>query len=144
MLETVPRFELNGKISEIIQRLKPDEVYMPHRGDMQIDHQIVVDATMVAVRPKQGHIVKRVYAYETLSETGWNIPNVVNDFIPTVYEDISNTLQNKLDAASIFKSQFAPFPAARSIEAIESLAKFRGATINVAAAEAFSLIREIK
>lgn len=144
MLETVFRYEFNGKFCEIIQRVRPEEVYIPHRGDMQIDHQLVVDAAMVAVRPKYKHKVKRVYAYETLSETGWNIPNVVNDFIPTVYEDISDTLNTKLDAMNIFQSQLASFPAARSVGAIEALAKYRGATVNVNAAEAFTLIREIK
>lgn len=144
MLETVLRYEFNGKISEIVQKIRPDEVYIPHRGDMQLDHQMVVDAAMVALRPKYEHLVKRIYAYETLSETGWNIPNVVNEFIPTVYENISDTLQEKLDAMNVFQSQLAPYPAARSIGAIKALAKFRGATVNVNAAEAFSLIREIK
>lgn len=144
MLETVPRYEMNGKIGEVINRIKPDEVYIPHRGDMQLDHQMVVDAAMVALRPKYEHVVKRVYAYETLSETGWNIPNTVNEFIPTVYEDISETLSQKLEAMAIFKSQLSEFPNARSIGAVDALSKYRGATVNVAAAEAFQLIREIK
>lgn len=144
MLETVPRYEFNGKICEMVQRIRPDEVYIPHRGDMQLDHQLVVDAAMVAVRPRGNSYPKRVYAYETLSETGWNIPNTVNEFIPTVYEDISDTLAAKLDAMNVFQSQLALFPAARSIGAIEALAKYRGATVNVAAAEAFSLVREVK
>jgi LmbE family N-acetylglucosaminyl deacetylase len=144
MLETVPRYEFNAKISDVIQRIKPDEVYIPHRGDMQIDHQMVVDAAMVGLRPKYEHIISRIYAYETLSETGWNIPNTMNEFIPTVYEDISDTMERKLDAMNIFQSQLSEFPNARSIGAIEALAKFRGATVNVRVAEAFSLIREIK
>lgn len=144
MLETVPRHELNGRIFDVIQKAKPDEVYIPHRGDMQLDHQMVVDAAMVALRPKYEHVVRRIYAYETLSETGWNVPNTVNEFIPTVYEDISDTLSAKIEAMEIFQSQLAPFPAARSIGAIEALAKYRGATVGVCAAEAFTLIREIK
>lgn len=144
MLETVPRYELNGKIHEMVQQIEPDEVYIPHRGDMQFDHKIVVDAAMVALRPKYNHVIKRIYAYETLSETGWDIPNVVNEFIPTVYEDISETLVIKLNAMKSFKSQLGQFPEARSIGAIESLAKYRGAVVNCDAAEAFSLIREIK
>lgn len=144
MLETVPRYELNGKICEIIQNIEPDEIYIPHRGDMQLDHQIVVDAAMVGVRPKYAHVVKRVYAYETLSETGWNVPNVQNEFIPTVYEDISDTFNEKMKAMEIFETQLGIFPAARSLGAIEALAKFRGSIVNVKAAEAFSLIREIK
>ncbi len=143
-LETIPRYELNGGIQKIIQRVKPDEVYIPHRGDMQLDHKMIVDAAMVALRPKYAHRISRIYAYETLSETGWDIPNTVNEFIPTVYEDITDTLEKKLQAMNIFQSQLADFPAARSLGAIEALAKFRGATVNVMAAEAFSLIREIK
>lgn len=144
MLETVPRYEFNGKIAEIVQQINPDELYIPHRGDMQIDHQMVVDAAMVAARPRGNVYPKRVYAYETLSETGWNIPNMVNEFIPTIYENITDTLELKLEAMNIFKSQLAEFPAARSIGAIEALARFRGATVSIPAAEAFSLIREIK
>ena len=144
MLETIPRYELNGKVEEVVQNIKPEEVYIPHRGDMQIDHQMVVDAAMVAVRPRGDDYPKRVYAYETLSETGWNIPNVTNEFIPTVYENITDTYDAKMEAMSVFKSQLAPFPAARSVGAIEALAKFRGATVSVEAAEAFSLVREVK
>ena len=144
MLENVPRYEFNGRIAEVVQKINPDEVYIPHRGDMQIDHQMVADAAMVAVRPRGKNYPKRVYAYETLSETGWNIPNTMNEFIPTVYEDISDCFDTKLEAMSVFESQLAPFPAARSIGAIEALARFRGATVSVEAAEAFSLIREVK
>ena len=144
MLETVPRYKLNDAIVKVIQRVKPDEVYLPHRGDMQQDHKMVVDAAMVALRPKYEHVVKRIYAYETLSETGWDIPNTVNEFIPTVYEDISDTLEKKLDAMRLVRSQLADYPAARSLGAIEALAKYRGATVNMMAAEAFTLIREIK
>ena len=143
-LETVPRYELNGGIAKTIQRIKPDEVYIPHRGDMQLDHKMIVDAAMVALRPKYEHVVKRIYAYETLSETGWDLPNTVNEFIPTVYEDITDTLDRKLKAINLFQSQIEAFPAARSIGAIEALARYRGATVGVRAAEAFSLVREIK
>lgn len=144
MLETVPRYEFNGKIGEVISKIRPDEVYIPHRGDMQLDHQMVVDAAMVALRPKYAHTVCRIYAYETLSETGWNIPNTVNEFIPNVYEDISDFLDTKIKAMEIFKSQLAEYPNARSVGAIEALARYRGSTVSVNAAEAFSLVREIK
>ena len=144
MLETVPRYELNDGILQIIQSIRPDEVYIPHRGDMQLDHKMIVDACMVALRPKYEHKVSRVYSYETLSETGWDVPNTTNDFIPTVYEDISDTIEKKLEAMKRFQSQLGVFPDARSLVAIDALAKYRGATVSVKAAEAFSLVREIK
>lgn len=144
MLETVPRHELNDGILQRLKRIQPEEVYIPHRGDMQLDHKMIVDAAMVALRPKYPFTPKRIYAYETLSETGWDVPNTTNEFIPTVYEDISETLELKLKAMNVFQSQLEQFPAARSIEAIEALARYRGATVNKRAAEAFSLIREVK
>lgn len=144
MLEEVPRYKLNREILDVIQNVKPDEVYIPYHGDMQIDHKIIVNSAMVALRPKYKHKVKRIYAYETLSETGWDVPNTVNEFIPTVYEDISETIDRKLAAMSIFQSQLYDFPNARSIGAIDALAKYRGSTVNVNAAEAFSIVREIK
>lgn len=144
MLEEIPRYKLNDGILSVVKKVKPDEVYIPHRGDMQLDHKMIVDAAMVALRPKYEHIVRRIYAYETLSETGWDIPNAMNDFIPTVYEDISSTLDKKISAMKIFESQLEEFPNARSIEAMEALAKYRGATVTLDAAEAFMLIREIK
>lgn len=143
MLEQVPRYQLNGKIMEVVQQVEPDIVYIPHVGDMQKDHQLVNEAAMVAIRPKYAHKVKKVYSYETLSETEWNIPNATNAFIPTVYMDISEYLETKKDALTYFESQVSSFPNPRSLGAVEALAKYRGSTVGVMAAEAFTLIREI-
>ncbi|MCI8416502.1 MAG: PIG-L family deacetylase [Lachnospiraceae bacterium] len=143
MLENVPRYELNNSIMKVVEEVQPDEVYLPHKGDMQKDHQIVSEAVMVAVRPKYEHKIHAVYAYETLSETEWNIPNTGNAFIPTVYKDISDYLKCKKEMLGYFTTQLANFPNPRSIEAVEALASYRGSTIGVRAAEAFVLIREI-
>lgn len=144
MLEQIPRYQLNDKVMQVVQEVEPDEVYIPHMGDMQKDHQLVNEAAMVAVRPKYAHKVSAVYTYETLSETEWNIPNTINAFIPTVYNDISKYIEIKKQALSYFKTQIADFPDPRSLEAVEALAKYRGSTIKVKAAEAFSLVRQIR
>lgn len=143
-LEEIPRYQLNQSIMEVVEKVEPDELYMPHTGDMQKDHQIVNEAVMVAVRPKYRHKIHAVYAYETLSETEWNIPNTANAFIPTVYQDISEYLDIKKKALSYFTTQVSEFPDPRSLEAVEALAKYRGSTVEVGAAEAFVLIREIR
>lgn len=143
MMEDVPRYKINDAFTKIIQQIKPDIVFMPHRGDMQLDHKLTVDSLMVALRPKYDHIVKHIYAYETLSETGWDIQNHTNAFIPNVFIDISDYLNLKLEAMKLFESQLAEFPQARSIEAIRALAEYRGATMTMRAAEAFVAIREV-
>lgn len=144
MLETVPRHELNDALVKTVQQIKPDIVYIPSRGDMQLDHKIAVDAAMVALRPKYQHVVKKIYAYETLSETGWDIPNTTNEFIPTSYSDITDYLYTKINAMKIFTTQIAEYPNPRSVDAIKALAMYRGSSVNICAAEAFSLIREIR
>ena len=143
-LESVPRPEFNKAFFDAVAKVRPEEVYLPFWRDMQKDHQLVTEAAMVALREKYDHPVKRIYAYETLSETGINLPGEGYAFIPNVFEDITGYLEDKLKALSFFKSQFRPFPDLRSLETVEALAKLRGSTVNVKAAEAFMLIRETK
>jgi len=143
MLENVPRYEFNGAFIGLIQDIKPDTVYLPHRGDMQLDHKMVVDAAMVALRPKYNHMVKKIYAYETLSETGWDIPSITNEFIPTSYIDISDYLEKKISAMKIFTTQLAEFPNPRSVDGIKALAVYRGTNMGLSAAEALVVVREV-
>ena len=144
MLENVPRHELNGALLKVMEEVQPDQVYIPHAGDMQKDHQLVAEACMVALRPKYDWPVRCILSYETLSETGWNTPTPQNEFIPMVYEDISAYLDGKLAALSCYASQLSDFPQARSLEAVKVLAQYRGAMMGLRAAEAFMLIRDIR
>ena len=143
MMEKAERYEMNGKILDVIKEVQPDIVFIPHWGDMQKDHQMVADACMVALRPKYEPKVKSIFSYETMSETAWNAPNVQNEFIPNVFVDISDTLNKKIKALSVFKSQLSEFPDARSLEAVDALAKYRGALMHFKAAETFMLIRQL-
>lgn len=142
MLETVPRYELNKSIEDVINEVQPNTIYMPHFGDMQKDHELTAEAIMVAVRPRGKHVVQKVYSYETLSETEWNIPHSKNTFIPNTYISIEGYLDRKLEAMKYYKSQLGQFPEPRSLEAVEALAKLRGSTAGFEAAEAFVLIRD--
>lgn len=144
MLDVTPKYKLNGAILDIVRQIEPDEVYIPHDGDMHFDHGIVSEAALVAVRPKYSFAPDKVYAYETLSETGWNLPEKNAGFIPNVFVDISECLKDKLEALAMYKTQLEDFPAARSVKAIEALALYRGALSNTRAAEAFMLIREVR
>lgn len=143
MISEVPKYEINQKISNVVDEVKPNVVFLPHFGDMHFDHSLVSQSTMVAVRPIKEHKVLEVYSYETLSETEWNIPHVRNVFTPNTYIDISEYFNIKLKAMSFFKTQLKDFPHPRSLEAIKALAKLRGSTINADFAEAFCLIRKI-
>lgn len=140
-LRELPIIEINKKFFDVVERIKPDIAFIPHKGDMHLDHKIVAESAMVALRPINNPQLKAIYAYETLSETEWNIPSVDNIFIPNVWSDISETLKTKLDAMNCYKSQLHEFPHPRSVEALEALSKLRGSTVGCKNCESFMMIR---
>lgn len=140
-LETYPSYEIANKLNRLIKDLSIDILYLPHRGDLHKDHSVIFYAGMVAARPVQNCPVREIYAYETLSETDWAFPFGSEVFIPNVYEDITSEFEYKIQAMRCFGSQLKPFPNPRSLEALEALAKMRGATVGCNYAESFSLIR---
>lgn len=142
-LDTVPRYVLAGAISDSIREIRPEVLYVPHHGDIHSDHFHLHQAALVAARPLEGSPVRKILAYETLSETEWAPPQMDAVFYPTVFIDISSYLQKKLDAMACFESQLKPAPNARSLRNITALAHYRGSTVACDAAESFMLVREI-
>jgi len=139
-LDTIPQKELNEAISKVVNEVKPDILCIPHKGDVNKDHRLVFEASLVATRPAN-HKVKKILSYETLSETDWGQP--IEPFVPNVYVDISETLGKKIEAMKAYGSELKQYPHPRSLEIIEALAKKRGSEVGVKFAEAFMLIREI-
>ncbi len=142
-LDTVPQYKLVDSIEKIFRSVQPDTVYIPHAGDIHMDHRAVHHAALVAARPINGCSINRLLSYETLSETEWAPPSADNAFIPTVFIDISQYLTRKIEAMSCYRNQVRQPPHPRSLETIESLAKLRGSTVSLRAAEAFMIVREI-
>ena len=136
--------EFNGAIAGVVKTVEPDIVYLPFYGDMHKDHTVVADAVMVAVRPLAAPFISAVYAYETLSETGWNYPTADKTFIPNVYVDITDHMDTKIEAMKKYASQIKEAPHPRSEEGLRALATYRGGTVGAKYAEAFMCIREIR
>lgn len=143
-LDTIPTHELADAISRVIEAIKPVVVHLPHGGDIHADHRAVYLAGLVAARPINGCSVKSVLCYETLSETEWATPRGDAAFTPTVFVDITYYLEAKVRALSCMGSQMKPPPHPRSLDVVEALARFRGGTAGLPAAEAFMLVREIR
>jgi len=139
-LDTFPQRDLNAALAEVVGKIKPDVVYIPHKGDLNTDHRLVFESALVAVRPLK-HIVKRVLAYETPSETEWGEP--IGSFSPNVFVDISSTFNKKVAAMKAYKSELKKIPHPRSLGNIGALAKVRGAAAGLKMAEAFMLVREV-
>lgn len=142
-LDTVAGSAINAAFDRLIDEVRPDTVFVPFVGDIHMDHQLSFMGAMVAARPRSLRAPRRIYAYETLSETNWYAPPITPAFTPNVFIDIAPTLERKLAAFGCFASQVRAFPDERSPEAIRALAMLRGATVYRHAAEGFMLVRQI-
>ena len=134
--------KLNLLIFSEIQKLKPDTVFIPF-PDRHIDHRIIFDSSVVSVRPNRKFFPKKVLSYETLSETHWNVPGIEPSFNPDYFIDISKNIKKKLSALSSYKSQIKN-NSTRSLDAVKSLAVFRGSQNGCKFAEAFKVIRIVE
>lgn len=140
-LDTIPQRDLNASLYNIVLEISPDCAFIPHRGDLNIDHRIVHDAALVALRP----IMKKcryILSYETLSETEWG-PSP-SSFDPRYYVNIKDTIKLKIEAMEAFDSEIKQWPHPRSKEGIFALAQKRGSEICVETAEAFMPLRIIE
>lgn len=131
-------------VEKKLDQFKPSIVYTHHSGDVNIDHSIVHEAVIVACRPQPGHSVRQLLFFETPSSTEWRPAVSRSLFAPNWFVDISATLDVKLEALAAYSSEIKDFPHPRSLAAVEHLARWRGASAGVQAAEAFELGRYIQ
>lgn len=140
-LDSIPMSDLVSGISKVFSAFEPEEVFVPHPSDVHTDHRMVFDAVASCTKWFRYPSVKRVLAYETLSETDFGL-GADHGFRPNVFVDIEPYLKGKLQAMDIYASELGTFPFPRSHEAIRALATLRGAASGFKAAEAFELLRE--
>mgnify|MGYP000097488004 FL=1 len=145
LLHDEPMYKVNKVVVDVVKEVEPDILYIPFINDLHKDHREIVYAAQVAARTctEFGRKIKEVLMYETLSETHWNIECTEGGFLPNVYNEIYDYLDIKLKAVRAYKSQLKHFPDVRSIDALKSLAIFRGAISGMRAAEAFMLVRKL-
>ncbi|MBI9086963.1 MAG: PIG-L family deacetylase [Desulfobacterales bacterium] len=143
-LETVPVTAIAQCIEAHLERIAPSAVYTHHSGDLNRDHRIACEATMVACRPYPSQTVREIYSYNVPSSTEYNAVSVDTVFVPSVFVDISDTLETKVEALLAYDTECHPFPHPRSPESLRGHARYWGLTVGMADAEPFRLIREIR
>jgi len=143
-MDSIDLLDIVKVIESEIELLQPKTVVTHHSGDLNIDHRIVHQAVMTACRPIPNHIVRRLLTFETLSSTEWQTTSFTTPFQPNWFEDVTKTIDRKMEALEAYHSEMREWPHARSLQSIEYLARSRGASIGCKAAEAFMLMREIR
>lgn len=141
-LDKIPFKDLVDKISRCIMETKCEIMYIPHYGDIHSDHRVVSEAAMSCSKWFRYNTVKKIYVYETLSETELGINNCINSFRPNVFVNIEEFLDKKLEIMNLFKSEIGKAPFPRSSDGIKGISVFRGGASGYKNAEAFMLLRE--
>lgn len=136
--------ELIQKISAVINEVKPDEIYLPFKGDVHSDHRKIFEAAYSCTKSFRYPFIKRLLMVETLSETEFAPSTKEDAFIPNIYVDIGTYFEKKLAIMQVFESEIAEHPFPRSLKNLEALATLRGATADCEYAESFMLLKEIR
>jgi len=147
-MDSIDLLDIVKTVETELNEIEPDIVYTHNATDLNVDHRIVHQAVLTALRPVPGLKTQTILFFEVPSSTDWMTPGSGALFTPNWFVDISgdnrgdNTfLRKKLDALRIYSSEMRPWPHSRSLEAVEHLAHWRGATVGFRAAESFMLGR---
>jgi LmbE family N-acetylglucosaminyl deacetylase len=141
-LDSSSKKKLIQDFSDIFNQIKPNELFVPHFSDVHSDHKIVSEVISSCTKNFRFPYIKKILAYEVLSETDYNL-NRKQIFFPNYYEDITKFLTKKKNAMKVYKSEIKKFPFPRSVKTIDALARLRGSQIGKNAAESFEILREI-
>jgi len=136
--------ELISIISPVVNKIRPNIIYLPFKGDAHSDHKCIFEATYSCTKSFRYPFIKKIYMMETLSETEFSLSSKEDSFVPNVFVDISRYVDKKIELMSIYKSEIGKHPFPRSDKNIRALATYRGATSGCDYAESFMLIKEIK
>lgn len=141
-MDSIPILSVTQALENIISLYQPDAIFTHFGGDLNVDHRVVHQAVMTACRPQPPCYVKAIYAFEVRSSTEWQLSGY-STFSPTLYVDISETLDTKSAALKAYSVEMREYPHSRSLDAVVATAKVHGATVGCKAAERFVVERLI-
>jgi LmbE family N-acetylglucosaminyl deacetylase len=142
LLDEINFRELVAEIDKAIGAIQPQIIYIVNRSDVHSDHRVAFDAVSSCTKSFRKPFIEKILMYETLSETEFAPALSENVFIPNVFTDISEFMEQKLTVMSTYASELMPDNMPRSYSAVTALAAYRGSRINVKYAEAFMLLFE--
>jgi len=131
------------QIAGIFSQFQPEVVYVVNRSDAHTDHHITFKSVWSCTKSFRHPYIKKVMMYECISETEFGIPTADDMFIPNYLVDVSDFMEDKLNAMNVYETELGNHPFPRSAANIKALALYRGAMAGVQYAEAFQLLKYI-
>jgi len=141
--DSIPLLGIVKGVEKIITKVRPNIIYTHFSHDLNVDHRLTFQAVLTACRPQPNFGVKKILAFETPSSTEWQIKDGKSQFSPTVYNNITDFINKKIEILKIYKDESREYPHPRSIKSVKILAQYRGIEVGYKYAEAFQLIRNI-
>jgi LmbE family N-acetylglucosaminyl deacetylase len=119
-------------IDKVIEKTKPDEVYVNYIEDIHQDHRTLASCTLAATR-----YIKKVFFYEDFTSS---------NFEPNIFVDIGDVLEEKQRLIEVFTSQVSKsYPTNLDmVESVKATANFRGFQGKVKYAEGFKSFRFLR
>ena len=142
-MDSIDLLDIVQFVERQVNQFRPELIMTHHASDLNLDHRLVHQATVTACRPQPNHFVETVLFFEVPSSTEWQTPASAPVFAPNWFVDITPHLATRARALEAYAEEMRPWPHSRSYNAVEHLARWRGATVGVEAAEAFMLGRTI-
>jgi LmbE family N-acetylglucosaminyl deacetylase len=140
-LDGVPHVEINAVIEEAVNTIRPDIVYTHNKGDVNKDHRLVYESTLVACRPTAGKCVKKLLSYQVPSSSEWCSSRADEIFTPNVFEEIEDYAEIKHRAILAYQTEIREYPHPRSLEYITLWDRSIGMKVGLKQSEGFQLIR---
>jgi LmbE family N-acetylglucosaminyl deacetylase len=131
-------------IEKAKKKIMPHIIYTHNPYDLNIDHKIVAEATLIAFRPQAQEIWEKILAFEVPSSTDFAYFKQNKFFQPNYFLNIKKYWNKKKKALLAYKKEIKKFPNSRSLKGIEILSKFRGMQNGLEQAEGFQILRQIK
>jgi LmbE family N-acetylglucosaminyl deacetylase len=131
-------------IEKAKKKISPHIIYTHNPHDLNVDHRIVAEATLVAFRPQARELWEKILAFEIPSSTDYAYFRNKINFQPNYFVNIKQYWNKKKKSLFAYNHEMKKFPNSRSIKGIEILSKFRGMQNGIDQAEGFQILKEIK
>lgn len=116
-LDQLPLGLIISKISEVINSIKPDTIILPFKSDVHSDHRIAFESAFTCTKSFRYPFIKQVMMMETISETDFAPSTKEDMYIPNIFIDIKNYIEQKIEIMQLYKGEMDehPFPRSKKI-----------------------------
>lgn len=142
-LDQYPINELQEKLIEVLDLIKPNVVYLPSPWDFNFEHRLVFDLVEMSTKAYYSPYIEEIIAYEIPSSSDAAFATY-RSFLPNMYINVEDEISEKIKLINAYETEMHDFPHPRSEEYVKALAQKRGGEAGLKYAEAFHLLRRIE